>query len=320
MLISFGGPGGLEDIRPFVANVLRGRNVSPERIEEVVRHYEQFGGVSPLTELTFRQARGIEQRLQQAGLDLPMFVGMRNWKPFLADTLAEMAGRGIRRAIGVIAAAHGSYSSCTQYKENVRDARRELAARGLPDVQVTYIDPWFEHAGFIAANAENVAQALSRLNPAAREAARIIFTAHSIPVRMARNCKYEEQLLQSCRLVMERLERADWTLAYQSRSGRPGDPWLEPDINDYLRREHAAGLRAAVILPIGFLCEHIEVLYDLDHQAAGTCRELGLPMVRAQTVSDAPAFLETIAGRIGQSWERFKRFPPLAITNGSAGA
>ena len=320
LIISFGGPGGLDDIRPFVANVLRGRSVSAERIEEVVRHYELFGGVSPLTELTFRQARGIEERLRRASLNLPVYVGMRNWHPFLADTMANMAAEGVHRAIGVIAAAHGSYSSCTQYKENLRDARRQLVERGLPDVQVVHVDPWFEHEGFIAANADHILKALSRLESAARGQARIIFTAHSIPERMARNCRYDEQLRRSCRLVMERLRREDWALVYQSRSGRPGDPWLGPDINEYLRAEHAGGLRAAVISPIGFLCEHIEVLYDLDHQAADTCRELGLAMVRAETVNAAPGFLDAIAGQVRLIWDRYGRFPPLPITGAGIGA
>lgn len=313
LVISFGGPGGLEDIRPFLANVLRGRRVPPERVEEVAHHYERFGGVSPLTELTFRQARGLEERLRMAGLGLPVYTGMRNWRPYLADTLAEMASAGIRRAIGLIAAAHGSYSSCTQYKENVRDARLELARRGLPDVEIAYVDQWFEHDGFIQANADHIAAALTRLPPASRDRARIIFTAHSIPLGMARACRYEDQLRRSCRKVAERLGREDWALVYQSRSGRPTDPWLEPDINDYLRAEHAAGLRAAVISPIGFLCDHIEVLYDLDIEAAATCRELGIEMTRAPAVNDHPFFLDTMADMVQRTWERYAAYPPLAI-------
>jgi ferrochelatase len=348
LVISFGGPGGPEDVRPFLANVLRGRRIPPERVEEVVRHYELFGGVSPLTELTFRQARGLEKRLRKAGVDLPVYVGMRNWRPYLADTLAEMAAAGVRRAVGFIAAAHGSYSSCTQYKENVRDAQLELARRGLPDVDMVYVDPWFEHPGFIAANADSIVEAFSRLEPRLRGEARIVFTAHSIPVRMARNCRYEEQLLGSCQGVMAKLaeyqaawsvaadsrldtrrpeggqdarppERdhpagASWALVYQSRSGSPSDPWLGPDINDYIRAEYAAGLRAVVIAPIGFLCDHVEILYDLDYQAAATCQEVGMAMVRAATVGDAPAFLDAMADRVLQTFDRFRRFPPLAIT------
>lgn len=317
LVISFGGPGGPADIRPFLAHVLRGRRVPPERVEQVAQHYELFGGVSPLTGLTFRQARGLEERLRAGGLDLPVYVGMRNWRPFLADTLAEMSRAGVRRAIGFIAAAHGSYSSCTQYKENVRDAVRELARRGLPEVQITYVDPWYEHEGFIQANADHVTAALNRLEPALRDRARIVFTTHSIPLSMARTCRYEQQLARSCRRVMERLGRTDWALVYQSRSGRPTDPWLEPDINDYLRAQGAAGLPAAVISPIGFLCDHIEVLYDLDVEAAATCRQLGLPMVRAEAVNDDPSFIDTMAARVRQTWDRFTRYPPLPIVRGA---
>ncbi|MEP0844710.1 MAG: ferrochelatase [Phycisphaerae bacterium] len=313
LVISFGGPAGPDDVRPFLANVLRGRRVPPERVEQVAGHYELFGGVSPLTGLTFRQARGLEQRLRAAGLELPVFVGMRNWHPFLADVLADMSERGIRRAVGFIAAAHGSYSSCTQYKENVRAAREELARRGRPDVAVTYVEPWFEHPGFIEANADHARQALSRLDADLRERARIVFTAHSIPRPMADTCRYQQQLEQSCRLVMERLGRTDWALVWQSRSGRPADPWLEPDVNDYLRGARADGLAAAVLVPIGFLCDHVEVLYDLDHEAAATCRQVGLPMTRASTVNDHPAFLNAMADVVRKTWARFERFPPLEI-------
>jgi len=315
LVISFGGPGGLEDIRPFLANVSRGRRIPPERIERVAQQYELFGGVSPLTELTFRQARALEDRLRQTGLELPVYVGMRNWRPYLADTLVEMSRAGARRAIGLIAAAHGSYSTCMQYKENVRDARQELARRGLPDVRITYVDPWFEHEGFIRAHADRIDAAIGRLDPALRGRARIIFTAHSIPLSMARTCRYEEQLMRSCRLVMSRLNRTDWALVYQSRSGRPGDPWLEPDINDYIRSERAAGLEAAVISPIGFVCDHIEVLYDLDVQAASTAQAVGLPLVRAEAINDHPAFIDALADRVRQTWDRFARFPPLPIAS-----
>lgn len=315
LVISFGGPGGAADIRPFLANVLRGRRVSPERVEEVAHHYELFGGVSPLTELTIRQAEGLRQRLRVLGLDLPVYVGMRNWHPYLADTLAEMSRDGHRRAIGFIAAAHGSYSSCTQYKENVRDARAELARRDIPDVTVTYVEPWFEHAGYIKANAEQIEAALGRLSSSLRSRARVVFTAHSIPTPMAHSCRYQDQLERSCREVMAMLDRSDWALVWQSRSGRPTDPWLEPDINDYLRTARAEGLEAAVISPIGFLCDHIEVLYDLDYEAAATCRDIGLPMARAQSVNDHPAFVETMAEAVRATWARFEQFPPLSITH-----
>ena len=318
LLVSFGGPGGLDDIRPFLANVLRGRRVPPERVEEVAKHYEHFDGVSPLTEYTMRQARGIEQRLRQKGLDLPVFVGMRNWHPYLADTLSEMAEAGRRRAIGLISAAHHSYSSCAQYKQNVINARRELRQRGHDDIAVTYVDSWFEHPGFIRTIAEHIDEALNKLPEPLREKARLVFTAHSIPMSMANCCQYVEQLTTSSKAAAARLGRTDWTLVYQSRSGRPQDPWLEPDICDYLRQAKADGLAAAVIVPIGFVCDHIEVLHDLDDEAAETCQEVGLPMVRAETVNDDEHFIDALADMVLRKHEQFKQFPPLPIV-GSTG-
>jgi ferrochelatase len=313
LVISFGGPQGPADIRPFLANVLRGRRVPPARLEEVVGHYQHFGGVSPLTEITMRQAEGLRSRLQQAGLDLPVFVGMRNWHPLLADTLTQMSQSGVRRAIGFIGAAQRSYSSCTQYKQNVVDARVELVEKGLSDVEVVYVDDWHEHEGFIDANARHVTAALEALPANLREGARLIFTAHSIPVSMSVADRYQLQLQQSSRRVAERLGRSDWALVYQSRSGRPEDPWLGPDIGDYLRQERARGLEACVLCPIGFVCDHIEVLYDLDEEAAQICREIGLAMTRAHAVNDDPAFLDLMADVVHRTWRRYERGVPLTI-------
>ncbi|MBM3819709.1 MAG: ferrochelatase [Acidimicrobiia bacterium] len=295
LIVSFGGPQGLADIRPFLDNVLRGRRVAPERIEEVAHHYELFGGVSPITELTRKQAEGLRQRLAAAGHPLPVYVGMRNWRPFLADTLREMHDAGHRRAIGFIAAPHGSYSSREQYKENVEAARASLRASTGHDIEVTYTGPWFDHPLFIAANAAHVREARERLPADLRGAARLVFTAHSVPVPMADASRYREELVESGRLVAEAVGMRDWTVVYQSRSGRPSDPWLEPDVCDYLRREHAGGLRAAVLCPVGFVCDHVEVLYDLDCEAAGVCRDIGLPMTRAEAVNDDPLFLDMMA-------------------------
>jgi ferrochelatase len=313
LVISFGGPGGPADVRPFLENVLRGRRVSPGRVEEVARHYDHFRGVSPLTELTLRHAHGLEERLAQSETPLPVYVGMRNWHPLLADTLAHMSRSGVRRAVGFIAAAHHSYSSCTQYKENVRDAREALRQAGLPDVEVTYVDSWFDHDGFVSAIAAQAETALGSLDPDLRSLARLVFTAHSIPVPMAESCRYVQQLETTCRRVSERLQRGDHTLVFQSRSGRPTDPWLEPDICDFFRRERAAGLEAAVVIPVGFLCDHIEVLWDLDVEAAQVCREIGLPMVRAATVGDHPLFLGMMADVVGRTCRRFRIMPPLPI-------
>jgi len=319
LVIAFGGPAGAADIRPFLENVLRGRRVSPGRVEEVAHHYELFGGVSPITALTERQAAGLRDRLRGRGdsalpRDLPVYVGMRNWHPFLADTLRQMAEDGVRHAIGFIAAAHGSFSSCGQYRQNVADARARLRAESGRDIAVTYVGAWHAHPGFVAANAAHVRAAGARLSADLRDRARIVFTAHSIPLSMAEHCKYREQLAESCRLVAEAAGHADWTLVYQSRSGRPEDPWLGPDVCDYLRAERDRGLEAAILCPIGFVCDHIEVLYDLDHEAAQVCAEIGLPMARAETVNDDPLFLDMMADVVRQTWARYDGGRSLPLT------
>jgi ferrochelatase len=312
LIVSFGGPQGLADIRPFLANVLRGRRVNPERVEEVAQHYELFGGVSPITEITRRQARGLEARLADLGQPLPVFVGMRNWHPLLPDTLRDMHAAGLRNAVGFIAAAQHSYSSCQQYRENVLAARTELRRAGH-DVSVTFAGSWYDHPLWIAANAAHVRDAIARLPDSSRPAARLVFTAHSIPTTMAEQSRYREQLETSSRLVAGEVGIADWALVYQSRSGRPGDPWLEPDVCDYLRQARQDGLRAAVLCPIGFVCDHIEVLYDLDQEAAQVCREVGLEMTRAEAVNDDPRFIEMMADVVLATIRRYERGRPLPI-------
>ncbi len=313
LVVSFGGPGGLADIRPFLANVLRGRRVTPERVEEVVKHYESFGGVSPITEITMRQADGLRARLAASASPLPVYVGMRNWHPYLLDTLRAMHAAGHRRAIGFITAAQHSYSSCQQYKENVRDARAALRAESGADVEVTFVESWYAHPLFIQVQAEHVRAALARLPEPARERARLVCTAHSIPTAMAARSRYQPQLSETSRLVAEAAGIRDWTLVYQSRSGRPEDPWLEPDICDYLRQARAQGLEAAVICPVGFVCDHIEVLFDLDRQAADVCREIGLPMARSETVNDDPVFVDMMADVVQRTVRRYRTGRPLPI-------
>src|SRR5262245_34542473 len=312
LIVSFGGPQGVDDIRPFLANVLRGRRVSPERIEAVAHHYELFGGVSPITAITQRQAEGLRARLAAAGHPLPVYVGMRNWHPLLPDTLRAMHRDGARRAVGFIAAAQHSYSSCQQYRENVAAARVELRKEGK-DVDVTFVGSWFDHPLFIAANAAHVRAARAQLPAAVRVGARLVFTAHSIPQQMASASQYEAQLRESSRLVAEQAGMSAWALVYQSRSGRPEDPWLEPDVCDYLRREHAAGLTAAVLCPIGFVSDHIEVLYDLDREAADVSRNIGLPMTRAESVNDDPRFLDMMADVVLRTIARYERGKALPI-------
>jgi len=313
LVIAFGGPQGPADVRPFLGNVLRGRRVAPERVEEVAHHYELFGGVSPLTELTTRQASLLRDRLQEMGLPLPVYLGMRNWHPYLEDTLAQMSRDGVRRAVGFIAAAQRSYSSCTQYRENVDGARARLAERGLRDVQVTYVGDWHAHPGFVDANAAHIADARQRLPADVRDRARIVFTAHSIPVSMAERSLYRRHLEESAAAIASRLKTTDFALVYQSRSGRPEDPWLGPDVCDYLRDEHQKGLAAAVLSPVGFLCDHIEVLYDLDVEAAEVCRTVGLPMARASAANGHPRFVDTMADAVAGTLRRYEDALPLPI-------
>lgn len=312
LVVAFGGPGGPDDIRPFLANVLRGRRVSPERIEDVVHHYELFGGRSPLPDITMKQARGLEQRLAAQGLGLPVYVGMRNWHPLLPDTVRAMAEAGRRRAIGFILAPHRSFSSCTQYRQNVMEARAEAAAEGLADVAVTYVGDWHMHPKFIEVNQQHVRAALARLPAGARTRARLVFTAHSVPVGMTGAARYEQQVNESARLVAAAVGSNDWTVVFQSRSGRPEDPWLGPDVCEYLRA--AAGrVPGVVLVPIAFVCDHIEVLYDLDHEAAEVCREVGLPMARAETVNDDPLFLDMAADVVFDLMKTYRSGRPLPI-------
>jgi len=314
LLISFGGPERPADIRPFLRNVLRGRRIPEARIEAVAKHYELFDGVSPLTAITRRQADRLHDRLQNSGPQLPVFVGMRNWHPFLDDTLVQMGKAGISRALGIILAAQHSYSSCGQYRQNVTEARVSVQATGHRDIEIHYVGGWHTHPGFIQANVEHITSAQSTLPAHVRDQARIIFTAPSIPNSMAQDCRYELDLKESARDVAAALGTNNWALVYQSRSGRPEDPWLEPDICDYLRQEKSNGLPAAVIAPIGFVADHIEVLYDLDTEAAEVCQTLGLPMARAAAVNDHPAFIDTLADLTTGMYRRAERGRLLPIT------
>ena len=318
LIVAFGGPQGRADVRPFLDNVLRGRRVPPSRVEEVAHHYELFDGVSPLTALTMKQADLLRSRLTERGMPMPVFVGMRNWHPFLTDTLAEMSRAGVRRAVGFLAAAQRSYSSCTQYRENVDAARATLKDAGLDDVEVVYVGDWHTHPGFVDANADHVSDAIGQVPASIRHHARIVFTAHSIPVSMAERYPYQRQLEETAKAVAQRVEdnagvAHEWALVFQSRSGRTEDPWLGPDVCDYLRDERGRGLPAAVLAPIGFLCDHVEVLYDLDVEAAAVCREIGLPMVRARAVNDHPRFGDTMADAVVDTIKRYAAGRPLML-------
>jgi ferrochelatase len=243
---------------------------------------------------------------------------MRNWHPYLADTLETMARDGVRRALGFIMAAHRSYSSCTQYRENVRDARAEIRRRGLPDVEVTYVPDWFSHPMFVDANASRVRDAASGLDETLAPRAQLVFTAHSIPESMAAQYPYREQFQETAALVAGRAGYAgSHATVYQSRSGRPEDPWLGPDICDYLREARSGGIEAVVISPVGFVCDHVEVLYDLDIEARQISDEIGVTMVRAQAVNDHPRFLDMMADVVLGVCSRYDRARPLELVPAS---
>ena len=294
LLIAFGGPERMEDVRPFLDNVLRGRPIPADRYEAVVHHYELIGGGSPLNALTFQQADALRAVLATAGPKLPVYVGMRCWTPYLADTLARMRADGVRDALGIVLAAHRSEASWQRYTVAV-DAARATLGQEAPTVE--YVAPWFDHPLFIEAVASRVEDALATFSGASprKEGIGLLFTAHSIPLAMADDSPYVQQLETSCRLVAERLGNADWTLAYQSRSGSPRDPWLEPDVNQVIRALAGRGVRRLVLVPIGFVCDHVEVLYDLDIEAAATARSAGVETARAGTVKDHPAFIRMLA-------------------------
>jgi ferrochelatase len=283
LVVSFGGPEGPAEVLPFLENVLRGKNVPRERMLAVAEHYYHFGGVSPINEQNRALLRALQARLDQDGPALPVYWGNRNWRPLLADTLRQMAQDGIRRAIAFVTSAYSSYSSCRQYMDDLAKARAEVGDRA-PEVEK--LRAFYNHPGFIVPMAERVRAALEEL-----PGAEIIYTAHSIPLWMAQGCMYEAQLGEAARLVSRALGREGGRVVYQSRSGAPGQPWLEPDICDWLRTERPAEV---VIVPIGFISDHMEVKYDLDTEARHVCEELGIRMARAGTVGDHPRFVEMI--------------------------
>jgi len=292
LLIAFGGPTRPDEIRPFLANVAHGRAIPPARLEEVAHHYERIGGRSPLNELTVRQARALEIELQRSGVPLPVFVGMRNWHPYLRDTLAAMAADGRRRAIGVILSAQQTEASWDRYQENVTAAR---VAVGPAAPEICYADPWHDHPLFIEAAVDRAATALHQVPDSLRPAAHLLFTAHSVPVTMAAGSPYVGQIEAASRQVAERLGHGRWSIAYQSRSGNPREPWLEPDVGDVIRDLARTGVHDLIVVPIGFVSDHVEVLYDLDVEASGIAEELGVRMVRAPAMNDHPTFIRMLA-------------------------
>ncbi|MEP7288308.1 MAG: ferrochelatase [Chloroflexota bacterium] len=295
LIVSFGGPEGMADVMPFLENVLRGRNVPHERMLQVAHHYELFGGVSPINGQNRALIAALTAELEAHGPHLPIYWGNRNWTPLLADTLRQMANDGVKNALAFFTSAYSSYSGCRQYREDIIRARAEVG----PDApRVDKIRMFYNHPAFIQVNVENLQTALSQI-PAERQAAtQIAFTAHSIPLAMAQHSDYETQLLETCQLVTESMQpaiqRDHWQLVYQSRSGSPRQPWLEPDICDHLRQLKTNGAQDVIVMPIGFISDHLEILYDLDTEAKQLASEIDLNFVRAATAGTHPTFVSMI--------------------------
>jgi ferrochelatase len=301
IVVSFGGPEGRDEVMPFLENVLRGRNVPRERMLEVAEHYYHFGGKSPINDQNRALIAALKTELASQGPNLPVYWGNRNWHPLLADTIRQMAADGVRRALAFVTSAFGSYSGCRQYLDNIANARQE-AGPGAPDIDKLRV--FYNHPGFVETMIENTRAALEKVPIASRDAAAIVYTAHSIPLSMAQTSPYVGQLEQASRLVNAAVRRGSPTLVYQSRSGPPSQPWLEPDICDYLRGLAAAGgPRDVVVVPIGFISGHLEVLYDLDTEAGKLCDDLGLRMHRAATVGVHPRFIRMIRELIVERFE-----------------
>jgi ferrochelatase len=301
LLVSFGGPEQRADVMPFLENVVRGKNVPPDRLKEVAAHYNHFEGMSPLNEQNRVLIAALEEELQTSGIDLPVYWGNRNWNPFILEALNQMRDDGKKRALAFFTSAYSSYSGCRQYLENIEKAREELG-EGAPAVDK--LRAFYNHPGFIEANVDRLLAALETLPKERRESARVAFSGHSIPIAMAETCDYAEQIEETARLVAEAARHERWQVVYQSRSGPPHVPWLGPDILEHLDALSQINVQDVVVAPIGFLSDNMEVIWDLDHEARDYANELGITLTRAPTVGTHPAFVsmirELIEERLGK--------------------
>jgi ferrochelatase len=286
LVVAFGGPEGMDDVMPFLENVTRGRNVPRERLDEVAEHYARFGGMSPINAQNRALMAALGPELDAHGIDLPIYLGNRNWHPFLEDTLREMTADGVTRALAFITSAYSSYSSCRQYRENIVDAQ---AAVGPAAPEVLRLRAFHNHPGFVEANTDHVRAALAGLPDA-----HVAFTAHSIPLAMASRSRYESQLAETARLVAERVGAEDHAVVYQSRSGSPRVPWLEPDVCDHIRSLARRGVEGVVVSPIGFVSDHMEIVFDLEVEAREAAADAGIGFSRAQTAGTHPAFVAMV--------------------------
>ncbi|MGH9328549.1 MAG: ferrochelatase [Terriglobia bacterium] len=306
VLVSFGGPEKKDDVIPFLEKVLAGKNVPRGRMLEVAGHYDRFGGRSPINDQNRALLSALRRELSECGMDLPVYWGNRNWHPLLADTLGAMKADRVKSALAFVTSAYSSYSGCRQYLEDIVRARAE-AGEGAPRVEK--LRAFYNHPRFIEAIADRIREARAKIPERRRSSARLVYTAHSIPCAMARVCNYQAQLEETCRVVSAALARAGDPLVFQSRSGSPAQPWLEPDILEYLREIAAAEPGVDLIVaPVGFVSDHMEVVYDLDLEAQSLARKLGIHMIRAGTVGTHPAFVsmirELILERLDSNAER----------------
>ncbi|MBQ26868.1 MAG: ferrochelatase [Nitrospiraceae bacterium] len=303
ILVSFGGPEGMDDVMPFLENVLRGKNVPEDRKLQVAEHYKQFGGVSPINSQNRALIDAIKDELEMCDIRLPIYFGNRNWHPLLSDVLKQMRDDGIKHALAIVTSAYSSYSGCKQYLDNIQRAVDMVDGT----VIIQKLRQYYNHPGFVEANIDRVRDAIETL-PNPTDSFAVAFTAHSIPIAMAKTCPYDEQLREVAGVIACQLKIADWKLVFQSRSGPPDQPWLDPDILDHIRTLKAKGCGQLVVAPIGFISDHLEVVYDLDQQAKKLCSELGIAMIRAGTVGLHPAvvsmFRELIEEQIRPGMER----------------
>jgi ferrochelatase len=307
ILVSFGGPEGPDDVMPFLENVLKGRDVPRQRMLKVAEHYMAFGGVSPINENNRALISLLERELADHDMSLPIYFGNRNWHPMLADTLEQMKQDGVRRALAIVTSGYGSYSSCRQYLENLEDARKRIG-EGAPKVDKLRL--FFNHPGFLESMVACTNRALMQVDEQCRQDCQLLFTAHSIPLSMAAGCKYAEQLEETARLVAAEAGISNWQLVYQSRSGSPHQPWLEPDVCDAIQESARRGIRDIVVVPVGFISAHMEILFDLDTEARELCEQLDIKMVRADTVGHEPRFIAMLRELVE---ERIRGKSPLAV-------
>jgi len=306
LLLSFGGPEGPDEVRPFLENVTRGRGVPPERLDAVEEHYQHFGGVSPINELNRRLVADLSRALRESGRDLPVYFGNRNWHPYAEDAVTAMAQDGVRRALVFATSAYGGYSACRQYHEDIARAREAAIARTGSAPDLVKLRHFYDHPLFVASVADGVRAAREQLGDGGE--ARLVFTAHSIPESADRTAgppeegghRYSRQMAEAARLVAEAVGAPEHDLVWQSRSGPPRIPWLEPDIVDHLDDLHARGVGAVVVSPVGFVSDHLEVVWDLDHEAAEHAEKIGMGFARAASAGSDPRFVEMVVELVAE--------------------